>query len=355
MLDSVCINVATQKRMSGFSENALVKKLNELNSTQQSIQTLSLWVIHHRKHARTIVQVWQTELIKAKTKKKLMFLYLANDIIQNSKKKGTEFTKAFGGVLITAFTHVSKHADAKTKGAIERMLSIWEERKIYGADYIKQINNSINKIFENKSEMEHEQSSENSNKRELPSDESPVAKEVIPKRSRLQELIVENDDDDYLTLSPRDPPEAEDLAKALLELENAASSDAVVREKIASLPPEVQDVSRLDKITDKSTADNLLKIVDEACLLLADYNGRLVAEIDDRRQVARMLTDFIRQQRSLLQESEQKLNNYREKLARVSEVRKELKSHIQNLPDLTMLPSVTGGLAPLPSAGDLFS
>lgn len=46
---------------------------------------------------------------------------------------------------------------------------------------------------------------------------------------------------------------------------------------------------------------------------------------------------------------------YKQKLARVTHVRKELKSHIQSLPDLSLLPNVTGGLAPLPSAGDLFS
>lgn len=33
-----------------------------------------------------------------------------------------------------------------------------------------------------------------------------------------------------------------------MELENSASQDAVVREKIANLPAEVQDVSLLDKI-----------------------------------------------------------------------------------------------------------
>ncbi len=34
-------------------------------------------------------------------------------------------------------------------------------------------------------------------------------------------------------------------------------------------------------------------------------------------------------------------------------VRKELKSHIQSLPDLSLLPNVHG-LAPLPAAGELF-
>jgi hypothetical protein len=50
--------------MAGFTEGALAKKLADLNSSQQSIQTLSLWLIHHRKHHATIVKVWFRELQK---------------------------------------------------------------------------------------------------------------------------------------------------------------------------------------------------------------------------------------------------------------------------------------------------
>lgn len=47
-------------------------------------------------------------------------------------------------------------------------------------------------------------------------------------------------------------PQTEELVKALQDLENAASGDAAVRQKIASLPQEVQDVSLLEKITGES-------------------------------------------------------------------------------------------------------
>lgn len=49
--------------MAGFTESALSKKLEDLNASQQSIQTLSLWLIHHRKHYATIVKTWMRELI----------------------------------------------------------------------------------------------------------------------------------------------------------------------------------------------------------------------------------------------------------------------------------------------------
>jgi len=46
---------------------------------------------------------------------------------------------------------------------------------------------------------------------------------------------------------------------------------------------------------------------------------------------------------------------YKVKIENVSEARKELEHHIRNLPDLSKLPDPDAGLAPLPSAGDLFS
>lgn len=56
----------TTVTMSSFSESALEKKLSELSNSQQSVQTLSLWLIHHRKHAGPIVSVWHRELRKGK-------------------------------------------------------------------------------------------------------------------------------------------------------------------------------------------------------------------------------------------------------------------------------------------------
>ncbi|NXI88023.1 RPR1B protein, partial [Rhipidura dahli] len=324
--------------MSSFSESALEKKLSELSNSQQSVQTLSLWLIHHRKHAGPIVAVWHRELRKAKSSRKLTFLYLANDVIQNSKRKGPEFTREFESVLVDAFSHVAREADEGCKKPLERLLNIWQERSVYGSEFIQQLKLSM----------------EDSN--------SPQTKVTEEKKSlkRTFQQIQEEEDDDYPgSYSPQDPSAGplltEDLIKALQDLENAASGDATVRQKIASLPQEVQDVSLLEKITDKEAAERLSKTVDEACLLLAEYNGRLAAELEDRRQLARMLIEYTQNQKDVLTEKEKKLEEYKQKLARVTQVRKELKSHIQSLPDLSLLPNVTGGLAPLPSAGDLFS
>lgn len=314
----------TTATMSSFSESALEKKLSELSNSQQSVQTLSLWLIHHRKHSRPIVTVWERELRKAKPNRKLTFLYLANDVIQNSKRKGPEFTKDFAPVIVEAFKHVSSETDESCKKHLGRVLSIWEERSVYENDVLEQLKHAL------------------------------YGDKKTRKRTYEQIKVDENENCSSLG-SPSEPPQTLDLVRALQDLENAASGDAAVHQRIASLPVEVQEVSLLEKITDKESGERLSKMVEDACMLLADYNGRLAAEIDDRKQLTRMLADFLRCQKEALAEKEHKLEEYKRKLARVSLVRKELRARIQSLPDLSRLPNVTGSHMHLPFAGDIYS
>lgn len=305
--------------MTSFSTSTLEKKLSDLSNTQHSVQTLSLWLIHHRKHAKAVVQAWYKELSKARQSKRLTFMYLANDVLQNGKRKGTEFLNEFKQILPSAFQTCAQGGRVDDIKGLERLISIWTERNVYDASFLVKLHKCLGQE----------------------SDSPPPEKK--------QKL------DDEKQVSTMEPPDPEDLIKALMELENSASQDAVVREKIANLPAEVQDVSLLEKIEDKETGDRLSKIVDEACLLLADYNGRLAAELEDRATISKMLAAFIQLQRDKLAESEKKLEEYKAKQEKVQLVRQELKSHLENLPDLSKLPDVGGGLAPLPSAGDLFS
>ncbi|XP_016138043.1 zinc transporter 8-like [Sinocyclocheilus grahami] len=207
--------------MSVFSEPALEKKLSELSNSQQSVQTLSLWLIHHRKHSKTIVKVWYNELKKAQVSRKLTFLYLANDVIQNSKRKGPEFTQDFSPVIVDAFKHVSSEGDESCKKQLGRVLSIWQERAVYENDILDKL-----------------------------SDVLQVEKKA---KKRPYEEIKVNDDDFASQSSPAEPPQTADLIRALQELENAASSDAALRQRISALPPEVQDTSLLHRVTGRKT------------------------------------------------------------------------------------------------------
>jgi regulator of Ty1 transposition protein 103 len=140
------------------------------------------------------------------------------------------------------------------------------------------------------------------------------------------------------------------LINCLKSLENTASSDAVIRERIAKLPPEVSDINLLDKLKDKNEAEQLIKKVDEACVILKDYNDRLAKELNDREKISYKLAAFCRYQKEIQKQQQKELNQYIERLNKVKRVKGELKLHLKNLPDLTKLPLE----AKLPAANDLF-
>ncbi|CAI9735374.1 Hypothetical predicted protein [Octopus vulgaris] len=350
--------------MSSFSDSNFVKKLSELNNTQQSIQTLSLWLIHHRKHSKSIVQVWFRELQKVKPNKKLHFIYLANDVIQNSKKKGPEFSKDFGTILPNAYKHTAKDADDKIKQTLERILNIWGERGVYDKDFIKVMRHSLNSPWSETTDLSstsslsnHNINSNNNNSTNstttttsssttTTTNKSPTVKK---KKHQEHQLTLKQEIDAMDEIG--EPPTTEDLVKNLYNLENSPSSDAAVRERIAALPQEVADHTCLEKLKDKDDAQKLSETVDEAYSLLTEYNQRLSQELIDRKENARMVRTYLNLQRDHLQIAEARLIEYKRKLTKVTTVREELQSHIQNLPDLTLLQDVT----PLPSAGDLFS
>ncbi|RZF39609.1 hypothetical protein LSTR_LSTR001130 [Laodelphax striatellus] len=348
--------------MAGFNEGSLCKKLEDLNASQHSIQTLSLWVIHHRKHYQLIVKTWMKELQKADEGRQITLMYLANDVIQNSKKKGPEYGKEFGSVMKQAFQIIGgPKVNEKTKRSLLRIITVWDERSVYDRKMIEEFKYAFEHGMPNENTTSPPPRKKSKIDRESPAIVEKKKEKVKEKRRKQQEEeVVEVDGmkEVHITLSPRtpvgDPPEPEELIKALVDLENSASSDAAVRERIASLPPEVSEINLLTKLDDKGAAERLSVQVNEAVALLADYNTRLANEMDDRKKVTQMLRDFIQAQRDLLQQAEQRLDEYKDKLAKVLQVRQEVKSHLRNLPDLS-LPTVTNNLKPLPSAGDLFS
>ncbi|GBP24010.1 Regulation of nuclear pre-mRNA domain-containing protein 1B [Eumeta japonica] len=298
------------------------------------------------------------DMVTAKDNKPLTFMYLANDVIQNSKKKGPEYGKAFGEVLVDAFKQMARNGiNEKTKHSLQRILTIWEERGVYDADKIQEFKDAFDPSDTAAGKVRKRKSTDIDKSKET---EKKPKLEVIHKERRRSETKVEVDGhiETHITLSPKtppgDPPEPEELIKALLELESSASSDEAVRERIASLPPEVSEVQLLSKLEDKESAISLSAVVNSAVELLAEYNLRLSEELEKRRRVASMLRDFAQAQRDLAKQAEARLEEYNIKLQKIYAVKSEVKSHIENLPDVSRLPDVTGGLAPLPSAGDLF-
>ncbi|XP_071703207.1 uncharacterized protein [Rutidosis leptorrhynchoides] len=118
---------------STFNSQILVEKLAKLNSSQQSIETLSHWCIFHMNNAKQVVETWATQFHCSPRDQRLAFLYLANDILQNSRRKGSEFVDEFWKVLSDALHDVIDSKDESGRKAALRLVNIWEERKVFGS------------------------------------------------------------------------------------------------------------------------------------------------------------------------------------------------------------------------------
>ncbi|OVA17430.1 CID domain [Macleaya cordata] len=122
-----------EKMSSTFNGQILVEKLAKLNSSQQSIETLSHWCIFHMKKAKQVVETWDSQFHCSPREQRLSFLYLANDILQNSRRKGSEFVDEFWKVLPDALSDVAQNGDEFGRNAALRLIGIWEERKVFGS------------------------------------------------------------------------------------------------------------------------------------------------------------------------------------------------------------------------------
>ncbi|KAI8584914.1 RNA polymerase II-binding domain-containing protein [Geranomyces variabilis] len=131
--------------MATYDEAALTQKLAKLVDTQDSITVLAQWLMYHRKHAASSVRTWARELHKASPSRKLCFLYLANDVVQNSRRKGDEFVKEFAKVFPETLPHVFRHTPPETQQKIGRILAILEQRHIYPPEFVQSIKDNLGK------------------------------------------------------------------------------------------------------------------------------------------------------------------------------------------------------------------
>lgn len=242
---------------------------------------------------------------------------------------------------------------------MEKILKVWEERSIYDKEQINGFRSGIGerKVSSIPTPLTTKPvtSAPKRPSEPIPKVETKKAKISVSSSAPVPSSKVVED-----VAVPLDLPVPQDgtvinpeiLVRALQDIEKSASKDSKTRDKIANLAPELTDPTSLGKLKDKKGADRLLKQLDDASKLLNKYNDELSQELEHRKAIGIMLSTFIKNQSESLTQSEQQLNQFREKLKQVDQVKKHLKNHLQNLPDLRMLPSV---MAPLPSAGDLFN
>lgn len=128
----------------GSLESTLERRFQGVSNTMDSIQGLATWCIDNKKYHSSIVRHWMKCLRKSDTSHRLNLFYVANDVIQNCKRKNAiVYRTAFAEMLPDAFLLVNNEGDSKVIKSVERILTIWEERGVYSGTLITDLRSSL--------------------------------------------------------------------------------------------------------------------------------------------------------------------------------------------------------------------
>jgi len=281
--------------MSGFSEDNVKERLQKVNESQESIQTVSQWLMYHKKHAKQSVQIWAQLMHRVPLNKKLLFLYVANDVIQINRKKGGEFVREFSAVFPDAIAHLYRHADEPTRKSVNRVISIWEERKVYSPVFLNELKSRMG----------------------------------IDSNQPLEPRVNSNQD------GKKDDEKSLEIVKSVTQnlegLQAAGKRDAEIAEQVLQIPKALFSTT-LSSIQTKESAEEELRSVTEASLLLSQLEGRLVAEIHDRTSVISGVKKLLLDQETNLKHTQWRLDECKRKGAQLTELKSGLKGLTESLP-----------------------
>ncbi|KAM3825068.1 regulation of nuclear pre-mRNA domain-containing protein 2 isoform 3-T6 [Vipera latastei] len=137
-------------------EASLDRKLQAVTNTMESIQGLSSWCLENKRHHAAIARRWIHWMRRSGFAHRLNLFYLANDVIQNCKRKNAiVFRDTFAEVLPEAAALVK---DPSVSKSIERIFKIWEDRNVYPEETIAVLKEALSSTFKSQKQQKETQS-----------------------------------------------------------------------------------------------------------------------------------------------------------------------------------------------------
>ncbi|XP_023258106.1 regulation of nuclear pre-mRNA domain-containing protein 2-like isoform X3 [Seriola lalandi dorsalis] len=237
-------------------EASLDRRFQGVSNTMESIQGLSTWCIENKKHHGLIVRYWMKWLKKSDNNHRLNLFYLANDVIQNCKRKNAiVFRSAFAEVLPNAILLIK---DGKVRKSVERIFSIWEERSVYPEEVIAQFKASFNK-----KEKEREKHKEKEKEKEK---ETPPAIAPTNTKAALKSKIVAE-------FTPHS------LIEQLSKYKRAVAEEEFREKQLAALRVDVCSTEALKRLKDKAGGNKFAKDFEDGSLKLQEFVSFLEKEL----------------------------------------------------------------------------
>lgn len=315
--------------MSAFSDETLTDKLRDLNNSAPSIQGVSLWLLHHRKHYKDSVQVWLRELNKVGNERKLTLLYLANDVVQNARKKYPEVGKEFGTVMKEVFSNLAGlELDKKTIANIGRLVNIWRSRQIFESS----VQQEICRIWDEKmgSVLAESEKRETSPPRKRVKTSEVIApngdvrtvskdgSEIHKGSSDRVDIQTGSSDGIEVHKSSSDRVDIHNRNGDRVEAHNSHSDNdrLDIADCRRSLVMALQQLEEVEKA--KMSVSSLTRRIDDGETgVLGDLQHNLVEELLARSRVSQLVAEVLSTQQELVARTEERLGDVREQVQRL--------------------------------------
>ncbi|EKG15188.1 RNA polymerase II large subunit CTD [Macrophomina phaseolina MS6] len=130
-----------------YTDDAVQAKLSALNETQEGIVTVAQWIMFHRRHADRTAQLWMQRLKESAPNKRLSLIYLANEVVQQSKaRKKAEFVNAFSPIIAECTAVAYKGAPYDIQQKLRRVIEVWRQRVIFDPPVQDQVERNLDDL-----------------------------------------------------------------------------------------------------------------------------------------------------------------------------------------------------------------
>ncbi|XP_054568013.1 regulation of nuclear pre-mRNA domain-containing protein 2 isoform X3 [Eptesicus fuscus] len=295
----------------GALESSLDRKFQSVTNTMESIQGLSSWCIENKKHHATIVYHWMKWLRRSAYPHRLNLFYLANDVIQNCKRKNAIiFRESFADVLPEAAALVK---DPSVSKSIERIFKIWEDRNVYPEEMIMALREALSTTFKTQKQLK-----ENLNKQ--PNKQWKKSQTSTNPKAALKSKIV-----------------AEFRSQALIEellLYKRSEDQIELKEKqLSTMRVDVCSTETLKCLKDKTGGKKFSKEFEEASAKLEEFVNGLDKQVKNGPSLTEALENAGIFYEAQYKEVKVVANAYKTFANRVNNLKKKLDQLKSTLPD----------------------
>ncbi|XP_041650451.1 regulation of nuclear pre-mRNA domain-containing protein 2 isoform X2 [Cheilinus undulatus] len=244
-------------------EATLDQRFRGVSNTMESIQGLSTWCIENKKYHGLVVRYWMKWLKKSDNNHRLNLFYLANDVIQNCKRKNAiVYRSAFAEVLPNAAQLIK---DGKVRKSVERIFQIWEERSVYPEDVISQFKAGLNKKEKEREKQKEKEKEREKEKVKEKEKETPPTSAPINKAAQKAKILEEF------------TPNA--LIEQLSKYKRAVAEEEFREKQLATLRVDVCSTEALKRLKDKAGGNKFAKDFEDGSLKLQEFVGFLDKEL----------------------------------------------------------------------------